>query len=138
MVTLIASGGSAWWTARMPKGRQSLIDILKRLDGRYVTDPSPDRITEYEAMRIEEYQDEAIAWKVKRRFDNYGAVGSQKDARGVRPADAVGSAPGMIPEIVRMRAREVYLLSQVAQQDHARRHAARRSSRWPASRAARR
>lgn len=111
MVTLISSGGSAWWTARMPKGRQSLIDILKRLDGRYVNDPSPDRITEYEAMRIEEYQDEALAWRVKSRFDNYGAVGSQKDARGVRPADAVGSTPGMIPEIVRMRASEAYLLS---------------------------
>jgi VWFA-related protein len=111
VVTLVASAGGAWWTARMPEGRDSLIAILKRLDGRYIPDPSPDRITEFEAMRIEEYQDEAVAWQVKRRFDNYGAVGSEKDSRGVRPADAVTSSPGMIPEVVRMRAREVHLLA---------------------------
>jgi VWFA-related protein len=111
VVTLVASGGGAWWTARMPEGRDAVIAILKRLDGRYVPDPSPDRITEYEAMRIEEYQDEQMAWQVKRRFDAYGAVGQEKDARGVRPPDAVTSNPGMIPEVVRMRAREVHLLA---------------------------
>jgi VWFA-related protein len=111
LVTLVATGGGAWWTAHMPEGRESLIDILKRLDGRYIPDPSPDRITEFEAMRIEEFQDEAIAWQVMRRFDSYGAVGQQKDSRGVRPADAVSSTPGMIPEVVRMRAREVHDLA---------------------------
>ncbi len=111
VVTLVATGGSAWWTTRMPEGRAALLEILKRLDGRYVPDPSPDRITEFEAMRIEQYQDEQMAWKVKRRFDAYGAVGQEKDARGVRPADAVSSTPGMIPEVVRMRAREVFELA---------------------------
>lgn len=111
MVTLVATGGGAWWTTRMPEGRQSLIDILKRLDGRFIPDPSPDRITDFEAMRIEVYQDEAMAWKVKRRFDNYGTAGQEKDVRGVRPADAQAPSPGMIPEVVRMRAREVYELA---------------------------
>ena len=111
VVTLVASAGGAWWTARMPEGRDSLIAILKRLDGRYVPDPSPDRITEFEAMRIEEYQDEQMAWQVKRRFDAYGTVGQEKDARGVRPADAVTSMPGMIPSVVAMRAREVHQLA---------------------------
>ena len=97
MVTLVATGGGAWWTARMPEGRESLIDILKRLDGRYIPDPSPDRITEYEAMRIEEYQDEQMAWQVMRRFDSYGAVGQEKDSRGVRPADAVDLDAGHDP-----------------------------------------
>jgi VWFA-related protein len=111
MVTLVATGGGAWWTARMPEGRDSLMSILKRLDGRYIPDPSPDRITEYEAMRIEEYQDEQMAWQVQRRFDSYGAVGQEKDKRGVRPADAITTNPGMIPEVVRMRAREVHDLA---------------------------
>ena len=95
----------------MPEGRDALIAILKRLDGRYVPDPSPDRITEYEAMRIEEYQDEQMAWHVQRRFDAYGAVGQERDARGVRPADAVTSIPGIIPTVVSMRAREVHQLA---------------------------
>ena len=111
VVTLVATGGGAWWTSRMPEGRDALIAILKRLDGRYMPDPSPDRITEYEAMRIEEYQDEQMAWYVQRRFDAYGAVGQQKSSGGVRPADAQTSTPGMIPEVVRMRAREVHLLA---------------------------
>ena len=111
VVTLVASGGTAWWTERMPEGHDALVAILKRLDGRYVPDPSPDRITEFEAMRIEEYQDEQMAWQVQRRFDSYGAVGQQKDSRGVRPADAVTSTPGEIPEVVRMRAREVHELA---------------------------
>ncbi len=62
-------------------------------------------------MRIEEYQDEQMAWYVQRRFDAYGAVGQQKSSGGVRPADAQTSTPGMIPEVVRMRAREVHLLA---------------------------
>jgi VWFA-related protein len=111
VVTLVATGGGAWWTSRMPEGRDALIAILKRLDGRYMPDPSPDRITEYEAMRIEEFQDEQMAWYVQRRFDSYGAVGQQKSSGGVRPADAQTSTPGMIPEVVRMRAREVHLLA---------------------------
>lgn len=111
LVTLVASAGGAWWTARMPEGRDALVAILKRLDGRYIPDPSPDRITEFEAMRIEEYQDEQMAWQVQRRFESYGAVGQQKDARGVRPADAVSGSPGVLPESVRMRAREVHLLA---------------------------
>ena len=133
-MTLVATGGGAWWTARMPEGRDSLIAILKRLDGRYVPDPSPDRITEYEAMRIEEYQDEQMAWQVQRRFDAYGAVGQQKSSGGVRPADAQTSTPGMIPEVVRMRAREVHLLATSRNRitlrgDGARHRVARRASR---------
>jgi VWFA-related protein len=111
IVTLVATGGGAWWTARMPEGRDSLMAILKRLDGRYVPDPSPERITEYEAMRIEEYQDERMAYQVQRRFDAYGTVGQEKSPGGVRPPDAQTSTPGLIPEVVRMRAREVHQLA---------------------------
>ena len=111
VVTLVATAGSAWWTARMPGGRDQLISILKRLDGRFVPDSSPDRITEYEAMRIEVYQDEQMAWKVMRRFDAYGAVGREKDARGARPPDATDGNPGMIPSLVRQRALETYQLA---------------------------
>jgi VWFA-related protein len=111
-VTLIATGGGAWWNARMPEGREQLLAILKRLDGRYVPDSSPDRLTEYEAMRIEEYEDQEVAGKVQRRFDVYGAAGSQKDPRGVKPPDAdSGSAVGIMPELVRSRAKEVHNLA---------------------------
>jgi VWFA-related protein len=110
-VVLVATGGSAWWNALMPDGREQLLAILKRLDGRYIPDSSPDRITEYEAMRIEEYQDQQVADKVQRRFDNYGANLSQQDPRGVKPGDAVTSAPGIFSDLVRSRAQEVHNLA---------------------------
>ena len=124
MVTLISSGGSAWWTARMPEGRQSLIDILRRLDGRYVNDPSPDRITEYEAMRIEEYQDEAT------RLDGQEPL-RQLRGRGLGEGRARRAAGGRRRHDARhdprdrahARERGVPAL-EVSQQDHLRRHAA--------------
>src|SRR5262245_63534953 len=32
-VTLVATGGGAWWTARMESGRDELVKLVKRLDG---------------------------------------------------------------------------------------------------------
>jgi VWFA-related protein len=109
-VVLVASSGSAWWTARMPEGRDALLAVVKRLDGRYVPDPSPDRITEYEAMRIEVYRDEEVAWRVMRRFDAYTVNGQQTDSQGPAPTDVRANQYGMIPFIVSQRAEEVYRL----------------------------
>jgi VWFA-related protein len=109
-VVLVASSGSAWWTAHIPEGRDGLIAVLKRLDGRYVPDPSPDRITEYEAMRIEVYRDQEVAWKVNRRFDAYTVNGQQTDSQGPAPADVRANQYGMIPFLVSQRAEEVYRL----------------------------
>src|SRR5436309_2299940 len=65
-VALIATGGTAWWSARLPEGRDALMAILKRLDGRYVPDPSPDRITDWEALRIIAYDDPDVGYAVQR------------------------------------------------------------------------
>jgi VWFA-related protein len=111
-VTLIATGGGAWWNARMPEGREQLLAILQRLDGRYVPDSSPDRITEFEALRIEVYQDIDVAMKVKRRFDTYGAVGQERAAGGPQPRDQpMTSGYGIIDPVVRSRAAEVHQLA---------------------------
>jgi VWFA-related protein len=111
-VTLIATGGGAWWNARMPEGRDRLLAILQRLDGRYVPDSSPDKITEFEALRIHLYDDLEAEAKVKRRFDSYGAAGQQKTAQNPQPRDGpMSGAYGMIDPEVRARAAEVYRLS---------------------------
>ncbi|HET7747480.1 MAG TPA: VWA domain-containing protein, partial [Vicinamibacteria bacterium] len=72
-VTLVATGGGAWWSTRMEAGRQELIDMLKRLDGRHIPDRSPDRMSDYEAMRIHVYRDQQVEERVSRRFETYGA-----------------------------------------------------------------
>ena len=109
-VTLIATGGTAWWSVRMPEGRDTLVAILKRLDGRYVPDPSPDRITDWEAMRIMAYDDPEVGYAVKRRFDAYGVHGGERTGdRQYADARGTGSAAGIIDFYVRARAQEAYL-----------------------------
>jgi len=72
-VTLVAPADGTWWTSRMPHGRTELIQVLKRLEGRNI-EPyrGPDRLTEWEAMRIHVYRDEQVIARVSRRFDTYG------------------------------------------------------------------
>jgi VWFA-related protein len=108
-VGLIATGGGAWWFERMPEGRDHLVSILKRLDGRLVPDSSPDRVTDYEAMRIMAFDDAAVGRLVAQRFDAYGARGRQKigDHQFADVADT-NSAVGTIDPYVRARSQEVY------------------------------
>ena len=110
-VILVASSGSAWWQARIPEGRDGLLAVVKRLDGRYVPDSAPDRVSEYEAMRIVVYEDQDVAWKVMRRFDAYTVNGQQTDDRGPAPADVRANQYGMTPFIVRDRAEFTYRLA---------------------------
>lgn len=109
IVSLLATGGGAWWTARIPEGREELVAILKRLDGRYIPDSSPDRVTEYEAMRIVEYDDPDVAYQVQRRFDAYGTVGRDRVPER-QYADTLNTTAvvGMIDPYVRSQAVQVH------------------------------
>ena len=71
-VTLISTGGGAWWTERMEAGREPLIEIVKRLEGRRVRDIDPEYLTDWEAMRIHIYHDELVIGQVLRRYENLG------------------------------------------------------------------
>jgi VWFA-related protein len=51
-VTLGTTSGDAWWSARIPEGREDLLAVARRVRGRAVQSNSPDRITEYEAFWI--------------------------------------------------------------------------------------
>jgi VWFA-related protein len=73
-VTLIATSGASWWTARMESGRERLMDTLKRLDGRRIPDLTMERLSDWEAMRIHQYQDPQVISRVMRRFDQFGVM----------------------------------------------------------------
>jgi|CXWL01.1.fsa_nt_gi VWFA-related protein len=82
-VTLLASGGGAWWSTRMPEGYNELTALLKRLDGRDIPDTGQDRVTEWEAMRIHIYRDQQVEERVVRRFETYGVnPGSRQNSAG--------------------------------------------------------
>ena len=57
LVTVVTSSGDAWWSARIPEGREDLLAVLARVRGRRVDVPVPERITEYEAYWIARRED---------------------------------------------------------------------------------
>jgi VWFA-related protein len=64
----------------MEAGRDNLIDTLKRLDGRRIPDRSPERLTDWEAMRIHMMHDPQVTASVMRRFEKYGvSMMAQRD-----------------------------------------------------------
>ena len=73
-VTLVATSGDAWWTARMESGRDKLIDVLERIVARRVFDISLERMTDWEAMRIHVYHDEQVARRVTQRYKDLGVM----------------------------------------------------------------
>lgn len=104
-VTLVAAGGGAWWSTRMEVGRGELMTLLKRLDGRNIPDMSPDRMSDYEAMRIHVYHDTQVAERVSRRFATYGVnpSGATQSSQAGAGGLGIDSDP-----MVSGRASEVY------------------------------
>jgi VWFA-related protein len=103
-VMLVSSGGSAWWSSKMMAGKEQLITMLKRLEGRYIPDTSNERISDAEAMRIHVYRDAQVIDRVSRRFETYG----------VSPGGQSGRSQGAVTDgdpLVMSRAQEVYYQS---------------------------
>jgi VWFA-related protein len=97
-VTVVAAGGGAWWSSRMLAGRDEMLRLVGRLDGRLIPDSSPERMTDFEAMRIHTFSDPQVEERVRRRFES----------RGVAPRTQDDIArPGGDP-LVRGRAAEIY------------------------------
>lgn len=108
-VSLIATGSDVWRHARMPDERDELIQIAESLKGQYPIDSSSERISEWEAYRIDAQQDMDVALQVKRRFDSYGAAGQSKVSGPIPREDvARSSLEGIIDPVIRMRAAAVY------------------------------
>src|SRR6185436_4962901 len=103
-VTLVATGGGAWWSTRMEAGRDELIAMLKRLDGRHIPDSSPERMSDNEAMRIHVYRDQQVEQRVSRRFETYGV--RSRETSGQAEDIYTGGDP-----FVQARASEVYFQS---------------------------
>jgi VWFA-related protein len=108
-VTLLASGGGAWWSTRMPEGYRELTALLKRLEGRDIPDTGQDRVTEWEAMRVHIYRDKDVEARVSRRFETYGVnpgASQQNQANGGSNGSSSNGFDG--DPLVEGRASEVY------------------------------
>jgi len=108
LITLVASGGGAWWTTRMPQGRGELVTLLKRLDGRYIPDLSPERMSDYEAMMIHVFRDTRTMERVARRYETFG-INPGSRGRGQTPGSSAGVGIAGDPDpLVAGRAAETY------------------------------
>jgi VWFA-related protein len=102
-VTLAVAGGGGWWSARMEAGRDEMIELVKRLQGRSFLDTGRDRMSDYEAMRIHVFRDEMVMNRVLRRFAAAGLMTATQQSQHV-----TGPRAREDP-IVTGRAAEVYL-----------------------------
>jgi VWFA-related protein len=80
-VSLISTAGGTWWTSRMEAGRAKLIDMVKTFDGRLIPDMSPERMSDYEALRIHIYRDPQVVERVLRRYDTYGVTQAMQNSQ---------------------------------------------------------
>jgi VWFA-related protein len=80
-VTLIGTAGTTWWTARIPEGRDALLQVAARLQGRRVQDLARDELTDYEAMRIDRDRDPVVTDRVAHRLVARGAIYTVNPAR---------------------------------------------------------
>ena len=105
-VTLVATGGTAWWSARMEAGRDELIALLKRLEGRNIPDSGQDRMSDYEAMRIQVYSDPDVMARVSRRYQNLGISNTTGPSQGASQSPL--STDSLGDPMVRSKASDVY------------------------------
>jgi VWFA-related protein len=101
-VTLVAAGGGAWWSTRMAAGRDEMIDLVKRLQGRSFPETGRDRMSDYEAMRIHVFRDEMVMNRVQRRYETAGLMTATQQSQHVTGPRAVEDP------IVTGRAAEIY------------------------------
>ena len=50
------TSGDAWWTARMPEGREDVLALAARVRGRSLADTGRDAVSEWEAFRISHWE----------------------------------------------------------------------------------
>jgi VWFA-related protein len=85
-LTLIGTAEGTRWTARLPEGGVELSKALDRLQGRIINETVRDRMTDYEAMRIDQDRDPIITDIVMRRFLETKVI-SQDTASPGNPVD---------------------------------------------------
>jgi len=118
-VTIVGTGGGSWWMTRATDDMQELRDVLERLHGRSPATETPDRITDWEAMRIWQDRDPLTLEQVRRRFETY-ISGRSRSAEGdpVRGQDRLTDASGgkelVSDDEIRNRAQDVYQHSVVS------------------------
>jgi VWFA-related protein len=103
-VTLVSSASGVFWSTRLAEGREDLLALLDRLQGRRAVNHSSDRISDYEATRIVA-RDVQVTQLVTRRYMDSGVMPDIKSSSR-RATPELDIAPGIA--LVQANAARVY------------------------------
>jgi VWFA-related protein len=98
-VTLVSSASGVFWSTRLAEGREDLMALLDRLQGRRAVNHSTDRISDYEATRIVA-RDVQVTQLVTRRYMDAGVM------MDLKPPSELDVSPGIA--LVQANAARVY------------------------------
>lgn len=103
VVTIVPTGGSTWWTDRMPDGRATLEAFIGHLESGYRPDTSSARISDYEALQIHYGRERLVMSQILRRYYVNGLIQECQD-----PLSAVELGISAGVQVVRMHAAAAY------------------------------
>ena len=73
-VAVVGTASGTRWTARMPEGKETLLQVVARFQGKRVNESVRDAMSDYEAMRIDQDRDPIVTDQVMRRFLSTGEI----------------------------------------------------------------
>jgi VWFA-related protein len=104
LVTLATTSGNAWWSARVPEGREDLLAVLARAHGRFSEASVLDYMSDYEAFWIADHESSGLSYSPS---SITARVVARWEATGVCPKPVMGSQPIRCPALVRARATQL-------------------------------
>jgi VWFA-related protein len=110
-VAIVGTSEGTRFTARMPQGRETLVRVLARLQGKQVAESVRDAMTDYEAMRIDQDRDPIVTDQVMRRLLSTGEI-RQPASLPREPVDVGAELPGWRNQ-TQARAAQVYARARV-------------------------
>lgn len=97
LVAFIATHSPTWWVARMPSGKDALLERIGRQKGlRKLASLTFEYMSDYEAMRIAEYEDDIAAARVWRRWRAEGVIPYAELDDELEATPSSGRIPGAI------------------------------------------
>ena len=106
-VALVGTAQGTRWTARLPEGREALRQALDRLQPGLVGETVRDRMSDWEAMRIDRDRDPMVTDVVMRRYLDTGEILQDTASPGNRPLSQSDQVVGWRSD-VQSRAAFVY------------------------------
>lgn len=73
-VAVVGTAAGTRWTARMPEGKDTLLQVVERFQGKRVNESVRDAMSDYEAMRIDQDRDPIVTDQVMRRLLATGEI----------------------------------------------------------------